>query len=317
MFNGIISLISSSIGSSKRESCHQPEPLPSMIPFPWTVIPFSLVNSSHCKMPLPQELESVGAMIVPSSWENSIPSILCSRDQRMKQVQRGTWILQAQLSLTPQLYKQLPMLFQMPALHKYQISSVLSVEQWLYSWNYSWCGFLQKGIEHSVVHLWELGIITLVSSAVPSPLAPNSITLKTADCWLPKPLCGGVGVGAVSSLGVGPGGGGGKALLVGGAVGGGKGLCVGEGAFGFDTPFWWCWLLLLWVFPFFFASVAEVILFCLQCRPLLALQTSILDVQTRSATSRKNVRLLKLKPLIFIYQWEGKIRRGKKGKVCY
>lgn len=42
----------------------------------------------------------------------------------MKRVQQGTCILQAQQSSMPQLYKQLPMQFQMPALHQYQISSI-------------------------------------------------------------------------------------------------------------------------------------------------------------------------------------------------
>lgn len=69
LFNGTRSFISSSIGSSNGASCHQTEPLPSMIPFPWTVIPLSFVKSSHWKRPLPQALEFVGAMIVPSSWE--------------------------------------------------------------------------------------------------------------------------------------------------------------------------------------------------------------------------------------------------------
>lgn len=64
---GVANLVSSSIGSSNGEFCHQTDPLPSMIPLPWTVIPPSLLNSSHCNSPEPHALAYVGAIIVPSS----------------------------------------------------------------------------------------------------------------------------------------------------------------------------------------------------------------------------------------------------------
>lgn len=68
-FRGTMSFSSLSIGSSNVVSCHQTEPLPSIMPFPLIVIPLSFVNSSHCNRPLPQALEFVGAIMVPSSWK--------------------------------------------------------------------------------------------------------------------------------------------------------------------------------------------------------------------------------------------------------
>lgn len=68
LLSGISSLNSSSMGSSKGETCHHIEPLPSIIPFPCMVSPINFVNCSHCNRPLPQTLKSVGAMIVPSNY---------------------------------------------------------------------------------------------------------------------------------------------------------------------------------------------------------------------------------------------------------
>lgn len=70
LFKGTMSFSSPSIGSSYGLSCHHTEPLPSMTPFPWMVIPTSFVNSNHCSSPLPQTLAFVGATMVPSSWQN-------------------------------------------------------------------------------------------------------------------------------------------------------------------------------------------------------------------------------------------------------
>lgn len=73
LFKGTKSFSSSSKGSLYWVSCHHTEPLPSIMPFPWIVNPTSFVKSNHCNSPLPQALEFVGAIMVPSTWKNTHP----------------------------------------------------------------------------------------------------------------------------------------------------------------------------------------------------------------------------------------------------
>lgn len=114
-------------------------------------------------------------------------------------------------------------------------------------------------------------IFTLVSSVLPSPLAPKSNTSNT------------VGSGVFSS----------PSLGGGAAFGGG-------GVFCFDLlPL----LLLWWLFPFFFDREEDISprLF-LQCDPtLLALQLSMWEHHITSTINSRDVKLLKLKPPIFSF----------------
>ena len=198
-------------------------------------------------------------------------------------------------------------------------SMVILSFPWIFLQNWKFCNYLKKKklrifackpyiLQSNIRHIffsiwWELGI-TFVSSVLPSPLAPKSSTLKVVE-WPAGGFDGnssfglGDGSGGDFRLGVGSGG----AFRLGVGSGGAFGLGVGSGEalwggdFGFDPPLWWL-LLLPRLFPFFLYKEAEVPLLCLQCLPLLALQVSKFDDQSRKAMKSMNVRLLKLKPLI-------------------
>lgn len=57
------------LGDSSVEDSifHQTEPCPSIIPLPLNVNSVTFLNSIQCGIPEPQELESVGAIILPSN----------------------------------------------------------------------------------------------------------------------------------------------------------------------------------------------------------------------------------------------------------
>lgn len=133
--------------------------------------------------------------------------------------------------------------------------------------------------------LWQHAIklnffVTLVSSEIPSPLAPKSSTSNTAA--FPPPFCGGGVAG-------------------GGPSGGGKGA-FGDGVLCLDLPALPLWWPEPWLLPFFFDSEAAVFRLRLQRLPtILALQISKSEHHTRSMMMIVNVMFLRQKPPIFSF----------------
>lgn len=114
---------------------------------------------------------------------------------------------------------------------------------------------------------------TLVSSELPSPLAPKSNTSKTVE------------LGAFSS-----------SFFGGGISGNG-----GDGAFCLDFP--------AWFFPFLFEREEATRRFCLQCRAaLLAPDISILGNHTSRTIKRMNVKFLT--PISVAEECKAGVNRG-------